>query len=328
MSIFRGRTVFRIARDRKLYLNIDAGITRGQVPDPDREVAATTSGVAPPPDASDARAENLVWTFGSAWSDSAWLGSMMGLTGGTVWNRPLLGDLFGDLFYVRAAHRRDRDFVLGGSEETRSKLIRGFVLSAVQAKFPRATHDGYLVVNEPGGSLGAPLLTKALPESRLVLLVRHPGEVIASALAASGESEPDATGNGLEEWREEGIAPFEDPEFVVANQAARYFDFVGNAKRAYEEHTGPKSLVRYEDLLADTPATMRRLYAELGMTLDERKLAGVAASHPREQAGREEGTTELHRGATPTNWREYLSPEQAEVVERVTAPLLNDLYPG
>jgi len=253
---------------------------------------------------------------------------MMGLTGGTVWNRPLLGDLFGDLFYVRAAHRRDRDFVLGGSEETRSKLIRGFVLSAVQAKFPRATHDGYLVVNEPGGSLGAPLLTKALPESRLVLLVRHPGEVIASALAASGESEPGATGNGLEEWREEGIAPFEDPEFVVANQAARYFDFVGNAKRAYEEHTGPKSLVRYEDLLADTPATMRRLYAELGMTLDERKLPEVAAPRPRDQAGSEEGTNELHRRATPTSWREHLSPEQAEVVERVTAPLLNDLYPG
>jgi hypothetical protein len=246
---------------------------------------------------------------------------MMGTSEGTVWNRPLLGDLFGDLFYVRAVHRRDKDFVLGGPEETRSKLIRAFILSVVEAKFPRATHKGYLVVNEPGGSLGAPLLAKALPESRLILLVRHPGDVIASALRASGESDQLGPENGRDELRDEGIAPFEDPDFIVANQAARYFDFVGNARRAYEEHAGPKVLVRYEDLRTDTLGTMRRIYSELGMAVDEGKLSSVVERHSGESSLEEDEVT-IGR------WREGLTEEQVAVVEKVTAPLLEEYYSG
>jgi hypothetical protein len=325
LSILRGRTVFQIAQDRKLFLNIDVGFTRGELPDSGRETVPASDEGSTSPGANNVRPENIVWTFGSAWADSAWLGSMMGTTEGTVWNRPLLGDLFGDLFYVRAAHRRDKDFVLGGPEETRCKLIRAFVLSVVEAKFPRATHNSYLVVNEPGGSLGAPLLARALPESRLILLVRHPGDVIASALRASGEGDQPGLGDGHEVPREEAIAPFEDPDFIVANQAARYFDFVGNARSAYEEHAGPKVLVRYEDLRTDTLGTMRRIYSELGMTVDEEKLERAVEEHSREQVT-ETGANKPYHEATSGNWRENLTPEQVDVVERVTAPLLDDFY--
>jgi hypothetical protein len=111
LPIFRGRTVFQIAQDWKAFLNIDAGITRGELPDSGRRITPPSREGSTPPDTNNVRPERIVWTFGSAWSDSGWLGSMMGTTEGTVWNRPLLGDLFGDLFYVRAAHRRDKDFV-------------------------------------------------------------------------------------------------------------------------------------------------------------------------------------------------------------------------
>lgn len=97
MSIFRGRTVFQIARDRKLFVNIDVGITRGELPDSGREIGPASSERGSL-DTNNVRPENIVWTFGSAWSDSAWLGSIMGVTEGAVWNRPLLGDLFGNLF--------------------------------------------------------------------------------------------------------------------------------------------------------------------------------------------------------------------------------------
>ena len=114
----------------------------------------------------------------------------------------------------------------------------------------------------------------------------------------------------------------------MANQAARYFDFVGNARKAYEEHSGPKVLVRYEDLLADPLGTVGRLYSELGMELDEERLAEVVGRHTREQLAGKEETKEPHHEAASPNWRQRLSPEQAEVVERVTAPLLNEFYPG
>jgi hypothetical protein len=121
--------------------------------------------------------------------------------------------------------------------------------------------------------------------------------------------------------REEGIAPFEDPDFIVANQAARYVDFVGNARRAYEEHAGPKVLVRYEDLRTDTMGTMRRIYSELGMAVDEEKLSSVVERHSRELSSEEDE-------AISERWREVLTEEQVALVEKKTAPLLEEFYSG
>jgi hypothetical protein len=43
------------------------------------------------------------------------------------------------------------------------------------------------MIKEPNGSVGAPLLTEALPESRMILLVRDPSDVISSLLDAARE---------------------------------------------------------------------------------------------------------------------------------------------
>jgi hypothetical protein len=103
---------------------------------------------------------------------------------------------------------------------------------------------------------------------------------------------------------------------------------VGNAKKAYDAHGGRKVLVRYEDLRADTLATMKRIYSELEMPVDERELARSVeknswAKIPAEQKG--EG--KFHRKAKPGGWREDLTARQAEIVEGVASSLLRELYP-
>jgi hypothetical protein len=40
------------------------------------------------------------------------------------------------------------------------------------------------------------------------------------------------------------------------------------------------------------------------------------------------GEGKFHRKATPGGWREDLTPGQAEIVEKITAPLLAEFYPG
>ena len=50
------------------------------------------------------RPENIVWIFGAARTGSTWLSRMMGeLPGHAVWKEPLVGSLFGDFYYERAA---------------------------------------------------------------------------------------------------------------------------------------------------------------------------------------------------------------------------------
>jgi Sulfotransferase domain len=73
---------------------------------------------------------------------------------------------------------------------------------------------------------------------------------------------------------------------------------------------------------------MKRMYSELGIEVDEGELERVVDKHSWENIPEDQkGEGKFYRKATPGSWREDLTPEQAEAIERVTAPLLEDLYP-
>jgi hypothetical protein len=269
-------------------------------------------------DVRGTRPENLIWIFGHGRTGSSWLTRMMiTLPGHTHWDEPLIGLLFGYLHYERPGNRTDEHFILGGGKKLRSEPIRAMVLEAVSNRFPGATEDGYLVVKEPHGALGAPLLMEALPESRLIFLVRDPRDVAASHLDAHRKGSW-----GL--W-----LPMADdrPEAFVADKAQEYLRDMEHARQAYDYHVGPKVLIRYEDLRADTLGTMRHLYHALEIPADEQDLAWAVEKHSWENiSDADKGPGQARRKATPGGWKQDLTPEQVAIVEGWTAPLINEYY--
>ena len=357
MPLYRSRTVFEILRGVKAFVNLEVGLTRGmvsgfgnhsqaeklkavqrrlrkktqslkevrkQAASKDRELARLKKGATSNSDYY-LGPDNLIWIFGMGRSGNTWLSSMMGsLSGHAIWSEPCVGELFGRYYYDprQSRQRRSQKFVLGDpSRDIWLGAIRLFVLENVNGRFPDASIR-HLVIKEQPGSEGAPLLMEALPESRMILLIRDPRDVVASWMDARSEG---GWGYHRKKSRVTGI---DGTDLKQASRLAKdYSRKVSKAKEAYEAHQGPKALIKYEHLREDTLGNMQRLYSSLGIEISEQEMARVVEEHSWKNIPEEDkGEGKFYRKATPGSWREDLSAEEVRIVERTTAPLLEAFY--
>jgi Sulfotransferase family len=339
MPSLQQSAVLDVAKDVRAYLRFEVGIIRGEDPgrprdllreqlaSRDREISRLRARLAQ--GGSDATAggippEHFIWVFGVARTGSSWLGAMMGdLDDHATWYEPYVGDVFGYAYYMRAGEqqRMREDYILGDPyREAWIRSLRTFVLEGADARFPELGENGYLVVKEPNGSVGAPLLVEALPESRVILLVRDPRDVVASLLAAQRGG---SWGAG-----EDALADTDPDEFV--RQRARMYDAsFGKAWEAYEAHNGRKVATRYEDLRYDALGELQKIYSSLAIPIEEERLRRVVEKHAWENIPeRQKGPNKPRRKARPGGWREDLTPGQARMVEEITTPVMNEFYPG
>jgi len=177
--------------------------------------------------------------------------------------------------------------------------------------FPQLGTKATLLVRETYGSLGAPLLVEALPESAMILLVRDPGDVVASSLDAFAPRS----------WGASFLSANDVPDFDCEDWASLYMRNVGSARQAYENHAGRKILLRYEDLRVDTLDTMKRIYSSLEIAVDEERLANAVAKHSWEAIPEDQkGQGKFYRRASPGGWKDDLTAEEVQTVETLTAP--------
>src|SRR4051812_41276898 len=131
--------------------------------------AELKSGFAGGVRANSVNPENIIWIFCTSRSGSTWLKSMLeDLVTCKVWEEPKVGQLFGE-FYERNRARESRlsstNFVMGDPiRKAWVRSIKNFVLDIAQAAHPTITPQHYLIVKEPDGAIGAPLLMAAFPE--------------------------------------------------------------------------------------------------------------------------------------------------------------------
>jgi len=252
---------------------------------------------------------------------------MEDLDGYAMWNEPLVGNLFGNFYYFRVGGRKlGKHSILGEPyKETWLGPMRDLVLGGAAARFPEIIGGGYLIIKEPNGSIGSPLLMEALPESRMIFLIRDPRDVVASSMDARSE------GSWLSERREDQgrtSKPDRNPNAYARMRANSYVQQIEKTRQAYRAHRGRKVMVRYEDLRADTLNTMKRIYSALKIPVDEAELARSVEKNSWENVPEEEkGEGKKRRKAKPGAWREDLTPRQIEIVEDITAPLLSEFYP-
>jgi hypothetical protein len=240
------------------------------------------------------------------------------------WNEPYIGLLFGSFLHERLDGNtkllNNPSFILSDPHrEIWLRSVKNFVLEGARARYSNLRDDQYLIVKEPNGSLGASLLMEAMPESRMIFLIRDSRDVIASRL--------DATRKGS--WTVQN-RDFDTPEKINAfteHLAEDYLRVVSQVQKAYDVHLGKKAFVRYEDLRGDTLGTLKTMYGDLGIEVDESRLEAAVAKHSWEQIpDSDKGLGKVYRKAQPGSWREDLSPEQITIIEKITGPVLSKYY--
>jgi hypothetical protein len=268
------------------------------------------------------RPDQLVWIFGFARSGTTWLARMLSDLGSNqLWNEPLVGALFGDFYDRENGDERRPDFIMAPKHrEAWLSGIRHLVLEGATARCPALPADGKVIVKEPNGALGAPFLSAALPESRILFMLRDPRDIVASALDAQREGGWTAD---LPVKRETlaNLAKT-DPDAFVRETSERYRRAIERVADAYESHPGPRALVTYEDLRADPNEGLRRACARLDIPVGDEEI-GAAVDRAAWQRIPDDakGDGKFFRKATPGAWTDDLTPEQARIVAEVTEPV-------
>jgi GT2 family glycosyltransferase len=271
------------------------------------------------------RAEQLIWMFGHSRTGSTWLSWIMAeLENQERWHEPYVGLLFGSFIYERL---KDDDkllnnptFIMGEPyRKVWLRSIRNFILEGAAARYPDLKEDQYLIVKEPNGSIGAPLLLEATPESRLIFLIRDSRDVIASRL--------DAFRVGSWARQNQDYNTAEKLNAATKHLAEDYLRVVSKVQEAYEAHSGKKAFVRYEDLRYDTINVLKDMYAALEIEADEAQLEAAVLKHSWSRVpDSEKGKDKFFRKAQPEGWRDDLSTEQIKIIEDITGPLLFKYY--
>jgi len=272
------------------------------------------------------RTGQLIWMFGSPRTGSTWLSKIMGeLENQERWHEPYVGLLFGSFIYERLEGNdqllNSPAFIMGEPHrKVWLRSIRNFVLEGAAARYPRLREDQYLVVKEPNGSIGAPLLLEATPDSRLIFLIRDPRDVLASRL--------DAFRKGSWTRQDRDYSTVEKLNEFTRHLAEEYSKAVSQVEKAYEAHPpGRKTVVRYEDLRYDAIDTLKTMYAALEMEVDEEQLEAAVAKHSWARIPEsEKGSGKFYRKAEPGGWKDDLSTEQIRLIEGITGPILSKYY--
>jgi hypothetical protein len=248
------------------------------------------------------RAESIVWIFGSGRSGTSWLADMVSeALEAPLWFEPRLGEIF------HAGLKQPKKWLPD---------VRTFVLEGARRRFGKQER---LVVKETSGCIGAPILSDALPESHLLVILRDPRDVVASWLDAK---RPDgwSTKKGGRKYNE-------DADTLAAFLARRYRTNVENALAAFESHSGPKALLFYEELRHNTTQTLAYALSGLRLEVSSERVEAVATQHAFESVPAEEkGPGKFRRKAQPGSWREDLTPKQLAVIEDITGPILGRFY--
>lgn len=289
--------------------------------------------------------ERIVWILGSPRSGSTWLLDLLAENPAVVpINEPLIGwylspflsDLPGwdsntldvtnfTLRRVQADQAQQffaNEFSDVWAPSLAQMMRRRFAAHAVRYPPPgRSPSSAVLAIKEPAGSQSADVLSRCLPQSRLMFLLRDGRDVVDSDLAAN------LKGSWVErEFPGASGVPEADRLAFVQQSARKWLWRTEVVQEAYAKHPGPRHMISYEQLLADPIEHLEAIFTWMCAELDRRVIDDLVERHSFNRVPEaDRGDKSFFRAASPGLWKENLSSVEQEAVEEIIGPKLSEL---
>ena len=300
--------------------------------------ATTASNDAASPDltsgAAGALEEKLVWMFGSPRSGSSWLMRLLAARKEVATINesylgahlvPIGGTVEAGEYYEYGERAQEPSYFFAWRYmPVLRPMLRGLILRGLENQLAQMRPDApssWIAIKEPNGSHAADSIVSLLPASRMIFLLRDGRDVIDSLV--------DAMLSDQSWWKERTTSVGRPPEervTFVSQHSALWVHRTIASQRAFESLPEERRLlVRYEELLADTPAELGRIYDWLGLNVSAREVQAIASRHafesvPEDRRGPGKGI----RAASPGLWRQNLTDAEQEAMHEVMGEKLRE----
>jgi hypothetical protein len=289
--------------------------------------------------------ERLAWILGSSRSGSTWLLRMLAATGEVVpIDDPHLGHHLGvwrpiplawaagreqpELTTLTDVKRDKPDYFFSDRYRDdwlpalRALVAARFGAQAREVAAAQGIREPTVVVKEPG-SHAAELLLDLFPRAGLIFLLRDGRDVVDSWV--------DAYQDGSWAQEEGAFAVTPEGRLPLIRWLASVWVFRTEAvlRTFQRQDAGRRLVIRYEDLLDDTPGQLERVVRMLGLRIGEDRVERAARELEFDRAEpRERGDGKAMRTAAPGSWRHNLSPAEQRAMLEILGPTLRGLgYP-
>jgi len=265
---------------------------------------------------------NLVWVLGSPRGGTTWVGTQLlshntnvidesqiglhiGSTGGGF-KQEIVRDV--DLYSNDAEYFFSKTY-----EKTWMYYLRKLIVNRVFAQFPDAL-EKITVIKDPTGSMIADIISKCLPNCKIILLLRDGRDVVDSILNAFSK----------EGWMTKGLGstPLYSKEKRLEFLEKWARQWVKRTEKMIETIGSHQKdlcyLVKYEDIRKNPIEYTQKLYEFIGIKISDDELGQVIKKYTFENIPKEmKGEGKFYRSASPGKWRDNLDQKEQIILNDI-----------
>ncbi len=270
--------------------------------------------------------KNLVWIFGSPRSGTTWLGTQLLSHNTYVLNEPLIGKHLGMIDCDIKDNKREierfgftKDYFFSYRyKETWEFYFRKMILNRIFSQFNDINKK--IIIKEPNGTIGADIIIRLLPRSKIIILLRDGRDVIDSILDA----------RAINSWGTE----FD----VITVNAHTRVDMIQREAKIWVKtieillHMDKilpdenKIRIKYEELLNCTFENLKKIYFFLGINISEETLRELVEKFRFEKIhASKKGKGKFYRSAKINGWKDSFSFEEQELMNSIMNKQLKEL---